>query len=140
MSRHYSFQPSRARGCERPEIAFFFARRLVEAQNENLQLRLELQRSRTQLKTLRTRLEACLRQIQGLVASIREIVLLRRMTHATEATENFRLLHLGDIDDNATETTSNSARSTVSLIPTEDWVDLEEAAESLHQPSHVGRY
>lgn len=145
MLRRHSLQPSRPRDSESLDITLYFVRRLVEAQSENLQLRREVNRSREHSHTLQRRLEACLTQIQDLVMSLREFVRLNRLVRATRAAADAngglqhalpRFASQNDVDDGATDTTSSSARSTVSLSHSED---LEGSPRQLHYDTNVGR-
>ncbi|KAE8911382.1 hypothetical protein PR003_g804 [Phytophthora rubi] len=121
------------------DIALYLLGRLLESQRENSQLRLELSRSRVQLRVLQGRLDMRTRQLSELVTSIREFARLYRFARAA-AGENeeelrrsiSRFLSLDRDGDIEAQPTRSSARTTISLSHAEDWIDLEEDAQRPH--------
>ncbi|RLN92992.1 hypothetical protein BBJ28_00024667 [Nothophytophthora sp. Chile5] len=136
-SRHYGEH----QGVD--DLASFFARRFVAAEEQNELLRREVSRLRQRTFELQQLAEKRSHRIQELVASIRQLVLLRRSERVEASDGDAQTGHEavddsneqpGEVDDSQSESfsssTDNGGSSGSSSAHLEGWSDVEEAPDS----------
>ncbi|RLN97801.1 hypothetical protein BBJ28_00013668 [Nothophytophthora sp. Chile5] len=135
-SRHYGDH----QGVD--DLASFFARRFVAAEEQNELLRREVSRLRQRTFELQQLMEERSRRIQELVANIRQLILQRRSERVEVSDEDAQTgreavddsnEQLGEIDGSQSESfsssTDNGGSSGSSSAYLEGWSDVEEAPD-----------